>query len=43
MHKSRLGALIVDCQSENLFENARFWGAALGSKPEPQGGQINQR
>lgn len=43
MHKSRLGALVVDCQSENLFEHAEFWGAALGSKPESQEGQINQR
>lgn len=43
MHKSRLGALVVDCQSENLFEYAEFWGAALGSEPESQEGQINQR
>ena len=43
MHKSRLGALVVDCESGNLFENAEFWGAALGSEPESQEGQINQR
>ena len=43
MHKSRLGALVVDCQSENLFKDAEFWGAALGSEPESQEGQINQR
>jgi len=43
MHKSRLGALVVDCQSENLFEYAEFWGAVLGSEPESQEGQINQR
>ena len=43
MHKSRLGALVVDCESENLFEYAEFWGAALGSEPESQEGQINQR
>jgi hypothetical protein len=43
MHKSRLGALVVDCQSEDLFEHAEFWGAVLGSEPESQGGQINQR
>ncbi len=41
MHKSRLGALVVDCQSENLFKEAEFWGAALGSEPESQDGQIN--
>ena len=43
MHKSRLGALVVDCQSENLIEYAEFWGAVLGSEPESQEGQINQR
>jgi len=41
MHKSRLGALVVDCQSENLFKEAEFWGATLGSEPESQEGQIN--
>ena len=44
MHKSRsgaLGALIVDCRPVNLFEEAEFWGAALGSTPESQEGQIN--
>ena len=43
MHKSRLGALVVDCQSENLLEYAEFWGAVLGSEPESQEGLINQR
>jgi len=43
MHKSRLGALVVDCQSEKLFEHAEFWGAVLGSEPESQESQINQR
>ena len=43
MHKSRLGALVVDCQSEHLFEYAEFWGAVLGSEPEAQESQINQR
>ena len=43
MHKSRLGALVVDCQSDNLFEYAEFWGSVLGSEPESQEGQINQR
>jgi hypothetical protein len=30
MHKSRLGALIIDCQSDDLFTPAKFRGAALG-------------
>ena len=33
MHKSRLGALIVDCQTDDLAREAEFWGAALGGKP----------
>jgi len=43
MHKSRLGALVVDCQYENLFEYAEFWGAALGAEPESRESQSNQR
>lgn len=43
MHKSRLGALVVDCQSGNLIEYTEFWGSVLGSEPESQEGQINQR
>lgn len=43
MHKSRLGALIVDCRSEDLFEDAQFWAAALGLKPESKEGQVNQK
>ena len=30
MHKSRLGAVVVDCQTENLSGEAEFWGQALG-------------
>lgn len=30
MHKSRLGAIIVDCQTDSLEREAKFWGAALG-------------
>lgn len=33
MHKSRLGALIVDCQTDDLAREAEFWAAALGGKP----------
>ncbi|HEX2113943.1 MAG TPA: VOC family protein [Alphaproteobacteria bacterium] len=35
MHKSRLGALIIDCRTHDLPAQARFWGAALGYKPVP--------
>ena len=30
MHKSRLGALIIDCQTDDLEREAEFWSAALG-------------
>jgi hypothetical protein len=30
MHKSRLGALIIDCRTNDLPAQARFWSAALG-------------
>ncbi len=30
MHKSRLGALIVDCQTDDLEREAEFWAEALG-------------
>ncbi len=43
MHKSRLGALVVDCQSEDLYEDARFWAQALGTEPESRAGQVNPR
>ena len=43
MHKSRLGALVVDCQSGDLFEHARFWAQAMGVEPESRDGQMNPR
>ena len=30
MHKSRLGNVVIDCRTENLLREARFWSAALG-------------
>lgn len=30
MHKSRLSAFVIDCQTEDLEAAARFWSAALG-------------
>jgi len=31
MHKSRLGALIIDCRTDDLEREAEFWSAALGA------------
>ena len=30
MHKSRLGGLIIDCETDDLDEAERFWTRALG-------------
>jgi hypothetical protein len=36
MHKSRLGALIIDCRTDDLSEAAAFWTAALGYDRAPE-------
>ena len=33
MHRSRLGGLIIDCQTDNLEIAAEFWSKALGYEP----------
>jgi hypothetical protein len=39
MHKSRLSTLVIDCQTQQLDDAARFWAAALGRQahalPDP--------
>lgn len=32
MHKSRLGTLVIDCQTDDLEKEVDFWSAALGCK-----------
>ena len=32
MHKSQLGGLIIDCQTDDLDQAATFWSSALGLK-----------
>ena len=32
MHKSRLGALIIDCRTDDLVSAAEFWSGALGGE-----------
>ena len=36
MHKSRLGALVIDCKTQDLTEATAFWTAALGYRAAPQ-------
>ncbi len=35
MHRSRLGGLIVDCQTDDLEAEAEFWSQALGLQSLP--------
>lgn len=41
MHKSRLGNIVIDCPTDDLLAQARFWSAALGcplpADPEADG------
>ena len=30
MHKSRLGNVVIDCETDDVLSAARFWSAALG-------------
>jgi predicted enzyme related to lactoylglutathione lyase len=46
MHKSRLGAVIVDCETDDLGREAQFWAAALGGEvasPSPGGRYLDLR
>jgi predicted enzyme related to lactoylglutathione lyase len=43
MHKSRLGTIIIDCQTDDLGREAYFWSAALGATAESSGEQRDQR
>ncbi len=36
MHKSRLGNIVIDCQTHDLLSEARFWSAALGFALPPE-------
>ena len=44
MHKSRLGTVIIDCETDDLEREAQFWGAALGGEvasPRPGGRYLD--
>lgn len=32
MHKSRLGCLVIDCKTDDLDREAKFWSKALGGE-----------
>jgi predicted enzyme related to lactoylglutathione lyase len=37
VHKSRLGAIVIDCRTEDAEAAAAFWGAALGYETKVAG------
>ena len=43
MHKSRLGTMIIDCNTDDLNREAQFWSAALGLQAEKAGAQVNSK
>lgn len=42
-HRSSLGQIIIDCQTENLDDAVAFWSEALGRKPRSLRGPPNDR
>jgi len=34
MHKSRLGVVVIDCETDDLNEATEFWSKALGCTPK---------
>lgn len=43
MHRSGLGALIIDCENGDLERHARFWSAALGLPIRASGSEDGAR
>lgn len=41
MHKSRLAAIVIDCETDDLKRDAAFWTAALGAPVLPPEEQKN--
>lgn len=38
MHKSRLGAIVIDCNSDDFARDVAFWSALLGGEARPSNG-----
>jgi len=45
MHKSRLGTIVIDCQTDRIDSAAEFWSKALGwpARPLPNADAANYR
>ena len=43
MHKSKLVAVVIDCQTEDLTAAARFWSEALGRKLDASDDPVTEK
>ena len=43
MHKSKLVTAVIDCQTDDLTEAARFWSAALGREADPSDNPTTEK
>ena len=43
MHKSKLVAAVIDCQTEDLTAAARFWSEALGRKLDASDDPVSEK
>lgn len=43
MHKSKLVAAVIDCQTDDLTAATRFWSAAFGRKADPSDDPANEK
>ncbi len=42
MHKSRLAAVVIDCETDDIDREAEFWSMALGASPKRSGDPDDQ-
>ena len=43
MHRSRLGAIIIDCQTDDLDAATDFWGQALGCPAQKSDEPVDEK
>ena len=43
MHRSRLGAIIIDCRTDDLDAAANFWGQALGRPAQKSDEPVDEK
>ena len=43
MHRSRLGAIVIDCETDDLDSAEAFWSQALGCAAEHSDDPVNEK